>query len=109
MAILGISRVHELVQQTALAVNAGIFRNQNFGQFAMVLGIKGIEDFFHAACMGLGGAEEDGLTRQDAIGIFDAFLHEFLDNQRIGPLVDDLLFELTAFEVYFFNVLCLSG
>ena len=44
--------------------------------------------------MGLGGAEKDGLAGQHAVAVLDALLHELLDDQGVGALVDDLLFQL---------------
>ena len=58
--------------------------------------------------MGLGGAKEDSLAWQHAVGVLDGLLHEFTDDQGVGALVDHLLFKLSALEVDVFNFLALE-
>ena len=53
--------------------------------------------------MGYGGTEEDGFSWQYAIAVFYGFLHKFFDYQGVGAFVDDLFFQLSAFEVDFFD------
>ena len=75
----------------------------------MVLGVERVKDLFHAAGVGYGGTKKDGFSRQDAVLVFDAFLHELFNDQRIGAFIDDLLFQLAAFKVDLFNILAFQN
>ena len=46
--------VGKLIQQATFAVDARIVRHQDFSQFAVILRIEFIEDFFDAASVGFG-------------------------------------------------------
>ena len=49
-------------------------------------------------------AQVSFLVIDNGIGIFNTFLHKFLYNECIGPLVHNSFFKLSAFKVYFFNI-----
>ena len=97
--------VGELVEEATFAVDARVVRNQHLGQLAVVLRVELVEGFLDAASVRLGGAEEDGFTRQHAVGVLDRLFHELAYDQRVGAGIDDLLFELGAFEVDFLDFL----